>query len=65
MYRRGSLAHGLHRQGATFEISSTFDQKRLWRIFDEGDEVGIEVFNVYWIEADNKYVGYLNDYPDH
>ena len=19
----------------------------------------------YWIEADNKYVGYLNDYPDH
>lgn len=19
----------------------------------------------YWIEADSKYVGYLNDYPDH
>lgn len=19
----------------------------------------------YWIEADSKYIGYLNDYPDH
>lgn len=19
----------------------------------------------YWVEADNKYPGYLNDYPDH
>lgn len=24
-----------------------------------------EVFNVFWIEADNKYVGFLNGYPNH